>query len=70
MDICIRDGKIVESVSGSAEVIDAEGRLTMAGGFDGHTRGKISGTFHQPKHSENPVPGLARSHVPKRQELR
>ncbi len=32
MDICIRDGKIVDSVSGSAKLIDAEGRLTMAGG--------------------------------------
>lgn len=42
MDIAIRDGRIVESVSNGAEVIDAEGLLTMAGGIDSHTH--ICGT--------------------------
>jgi formylmethanofuran dehydrogenase subunit A len=63
MDICIRDGRIVESVSQSAKVIDAEGKLTMAGGFDGHTHsaGKINvGRFMNPNDArKNPVPGLS-----------
>ncbi len=42
MDIAIRDGKIVESVRQNAEVIDAGGALTMAGGIDAHTH--ICGT--------------------------
>ena len=36
-DIAIRDGKIVESVGPSAEVIDAGGALTLPGGIDSHT---------------------------------
>lgn len=63
MDICIRDGKIVDSVSGNAKVIDAEGKLTMAGGFDGHTHsaGKINvGRFMNPNDArKNLVPGLS-----------
>jgi formylmethanofuran dehydrogenase subunit A len=63
MDICIRDGKIVESVSENAEVIDASGRLTMAGGFDGHTHsaGKINvGRFINPNDARKKlVPGLS-----------
>ncbi len=63
MDLCIRDGKIVESVSESAEVIDAAGRLTMAGGFDGHTHsaGKINvGRFMNPNDARRTlVPGLS-----------
>jgi formylmethanofuran dehydrogenase subunit A len=36
-DLAIEDGKIVESVdTGSAEVIDAEGRMVVAGGVDIH----------------------------------
>ncbi|WP_421909974.1 formylmethanofuran dehydrogenase subunit A [Methanolacinia petrolearia] len=42
MDIAVRDGKIVESVGSSAEVIDAGGNLTMPGGVDSHTH--ICGT--------------------------
>lgn len=37
MDICIKDGKIVESVSEAADVIDASGQVVMAGGVDPHT---------------------------------
>lgn len=37
MDICIKDGKIVESVSEAADVIDASGKVVMAGGVDPHT---------------------------------
>jgi formylmethanofuran dehydrogenase subunit A len=37
MDICIRDGKIVDSVSKSAEVVDASGKTVMAGGVEPHT---------------------------------
>lgn len=37
MDIAIKDGKIVDKVSGSAKVIDANGRLVMAGGVDAHS---------------------------------
>ncbi len=37
MDIAIKDGKIVEKVSSSASVIDAGGRLVMAGGVDAHS---------------------------------
>ncbi|MDO8724584.1 MAG: formylmethanofuran dehydrogenase subunit A [Candidatus Methanoperedens sp.] len=36
-DISIKDGKIVKSVSSSAKIIDAGGRLVMAGGVDGHS---------------------------------
>lgn len=36
-DISIKDGKIVKSVSSSAKVIDAGGRLVMAGGVDAHS---------------------------------
>jgi formylmethanofuran dehydrogenase subunit A len=42
LDLAIRDGRIVESVGESAEVIDAQGYLTMAGGIDSHTH--ICGT--------------------------
>ena len=36
-DISIKDGKIVNKVSGKAQVIDAGGRLVMAGGVDAHS---------------------------------
>jgi formylmethanofuran dehydrogenase subunit A len=42
MDLAIRDGRIVESVGRDAEVLDAEGLLTMPGGIDSHTH--ICGT--------------------------
>jgi formylmethanofuran dehydrogenase subunit A len=42
MDLCVRDGKIVESVKNPDEVIDAAGRLTLPGGVDSHTH--ICGT--------------------------
>jgi len=42
MDIAVKDGKIVESVGSSAEVIDARGNLTLPGGVDSHTH--ICGT--------------------------
>ena len=42
MDIAIRDGRIVEDVSGAAEVIDVHGALTLPGGIDSHTH--ICGT--------------------------
>ena len=37
MDIAIRDGKIVEDTRANAEVIDAQGCLTLPGGIDSHT---------------------------------
>ncbi|AXI25711.1 formylmethanofuran dehydrogenase subunit A [Methanofervidicoccus sp. A16] len=37
MDICIKDGVIVESVSEDAKVIDASGCVVMPGGIDSHT---------------------------------
>ena len=42
MDIAVRDGRIVESVGPGAEVIDANGHLTLPGGIDSHTH--ICGT--------------------------
>ena len=37
MDICISDGKIVESTPASAKVIDLKGKTVMAGGVDPHS---------------------------------
>ncbi|PVX24892.1 MAG: formylmethanofuran dehydrogenase subunit A [Candidatus Bathyarchaeum sp.] len=37
MDICIRDGKIVESVKDSAKVVDASGKIVFPGGVDIHS---------------------------------
>ena len=37
MDLPIREGRIVDKVSGSCEVIDAGGHLTLPGGIDSHT---------------------------------
>ncbi|MCL7414814.1 MAG: formylmethanofuran dehydrogenase subunit A [ANME-2 cluster archaeon] len=37
MDIAVKDGKIVDSASGSAQVIDAGGRLVYPGGVDAHS---------------------------------
>ncbi len=37
VDICVKDGKIVEEVSSDAEVIDASGKIVMAGGVDPHS---------------------------------
>jgi formylmethanofuran dehydrogenase subunit A len=42
MDLAIRDGHIVESVGRNAEVLDAQGLLTLPGGIDSHTH--ICGT--------------------------
>ncbi len=45
MDIAIKDGKIVESVSSGAKVIDASGMTVMAGGVDAHSHiagGKVN----------------------------
>ena len=36
MDIAIRDNKIVDAVSQTAKVIDASGKVVMAGGIDIH----------------------------------
>ena len=37
MDICIRDGKIVDSVKDKADVVDASGMVVMPGGIDIHS---------------------------------
>jgi formylmethanofuran dehydrogenase subunit A len=37
MDICIRDGKIVESVKENAQVVDASSMVVMPGGVDIHS---------------------------------
>ncbi|HID20404.1 MAG TPA: formylmethanofuran dehydrogenase subunit A, partial [Methanophagales archaeon] len=51
-DICIRDGKVVESVA-NPKVIDAEGRVVMPGGVDIHSHiagGKVnSGRLFRPE---------------------
>jgi formylmethanofuran dehydrogenase subunit A len=51
-DICIRDGKVVESVT-NPKVIDAEGRVVMPGGVDIHAHiagGKVnSGRLFRPE---------------------
>ena len=51
-DICIRDGKVVESVT-NPKVIDAEGRVVMPGGVDIHSHiagGKVnSGRLFRPE---------------------
>ena len=36
-DISIRDGRIVDKVSGKCDIIDAAGNLTLPGGIDSHT---------------------------------
>jgi formylmethanofuran dehydrogenase subunit A len=36
-DVAIKDGKIVDKVSSSAKVIDAKGKVVMAGGVDVHS---------------------------------
>ncbi|MFA6332027.1 MAG: formylmethanofuran dehydrogenase subunit A, partial [Methanoregula sp.] len=36
-DVAIKDGKIVDKVSSSAKVIDAKGKIVMAGGVDVHS---------------------------------
>ena len=63
MDIAVKDGKIVESVSSNADTIDAKGKLTMAGAIDGHTHcaGKINvGRLMSPHDMRmNPVNGLS-----------
>ncbi|MFA5213205.1 MAG: amidohydrolase family protein, partial [Methanoregula sp.] len=35
-DVAIKDGKIVDTVSSAAKVIDAKGKVVMAGGVDVH----------------------------------
>jgi formylmethanofuran dehydrogenase subunit A len=42
MDLAIRDGRIVESVGSNADILDAQGLLTLPGGIDSHTH--ICGT--------------------------
>lgn len=37
MDISIRNGRIVDKISGDCEIIDAGGYLTLPGGIDSHT---------------------------------
>ncbi|NPA63249.1 MAG: formylmethanofuran dehydrogenase subunit A [Methanococci archaeon] len=37
MDICVKDGKIVESVSDNAKIIDASNCVVMPGGVDSHS---------------------------------
>ncbi|MCS3900331.1 tungsten-dependent formylmethanofuran dehydrogenase subunit FwdA [Methanococcus voltae] len=37
MDICVKDGRIVESVSNNATVLDANNKIVMPGGVDSHS---------------------------------
>lgn len=37
MDICIRDGKIVETVEDTAKIVDASGKIVFPGGVDIHS---------------------------------
>jgi formylmethanofuran dehydrogenase subunit A len=70
MDLAVKDGKIVEttSLSSNAKEIDADGKLTMAGAFDGHTHwaGKINvGRMMSPHDMRrNPIPGLSGKEAP------
>lgn len=59
-DICIRDGKIVDSVNeADANVIDASGKIVMAGGIDPHTHiagAKVNvGRMYRPEDSKKDV---------------
>jgi formylmethanofuran dehydrogenase subunit A len=60
-DICIKDGKIVESVSADANVIDASGQIIMPGGVDPHTHiagAKVNvGRMIRPEDSKKDVVG-------------
>jgi formylmethanofuran dehydrogenase subunit A len=59
MDISIKDGKIVESVSLDAKVIDAAGMLVMPGGVDAHAHiagGKVNvGRIMRPEDSRSGI---------------
>jgi len=60
-DICIKDGKIVDSVSADANVIDASGQIIMPGGVDPHTHiagAKVNvGRMIRPEDSKKDVVG-------------
>jgi formylmethanofuran dehydrogenase subunit A len=60
-DICVKDGKIVESVSDDANVIDASGQIIMPGGVDPHTHiagAKVNvGRMIRPEDSKKDVMG-------------
>ncbi len=60
-DICIKDGKIVDSVSADANVIDASGQIIMPGGVDPHTHiagAKVNvGRMIRPEDSKKDVMG-------------
>ena len=60
-DICIKDGKIVDSVSDDANVIDASGQIIMPGGVDPHTHiagAKVNvGRMIRPEDSKKDVMG-------------
>jgi formylmethanofuran dehydrogenase subunit A len=61
MDICIKDGKIVDSVSADANVVDASGQIIMPGGVDPHTHiagAKVNvGRMIRPEDSKKDVVG-------------
>ncbi|MDD3984404.1 MAG: formylmethanofuran dehydrogenase subunit A [Methanobacterium sp.] len=62
-DICIKDGKIVDSVSADANVTDASGQIIMPGGVDPHTHiagAKVNvGRMIRPEDSKKDVVGRA-----------
>jgi len=60
MDICVRDGKIVESVNeAGANIIDASGKIVMAGGVDPHAHiagPKVNiGRMYRPEDSKKDI---------------
>ncbi|MDK2790724.1 MAG: formylmethanofuran dehydrogenase subunit [Methanothermococcus sp.] len=61
MDICVKDGKIVESVSKNAKEIDANGLVVMPGGVDSHTHvagAKVNvGRMFRPEDSKKDIYG-------------
>jgi predicted amidohydrolase len=75
-DVAIKDGKIVDKVSSSAKIIDAKGKIVMAGGVDvhAHVAGAARGQAVQEPDGSEGIPDGIRvlypQHVQDRVRLR